>query len=134
MSGGILGHAMKIQADRAPLVKCNQVLILSFFSQDINECSTNNGGCSHSCHNSAGSFSCSCPSGLELDSGQRSCQGKFFCHPRKKKVVSIVMKKWKSNTTSILSNIPCYCTSVIIHQLDVCFEITRRSNNLSETL
>ena len=49
--------------------------IASFLS-DINECSISNGGCSHSCHNSAGSFSCSCPSGLELGSGKRSCQGK----------------------------------------------------------
>lgn len=50
------------------------------FLSDINECSVSNGGCSHSCHNSAGSFTCSCPSGLELDPGKRSCRGKVKTH------------------------------------------------------
>lgn len=50
------------------------------FLSDINECSVSNGGCSHSCHNSAGSFTCSCPSGLELDLGKRSCRGKVKTH------------------------------------------------------
>ena len=50
------------------------------FLSDINECSSSNGGCSHSCHNSAGSFTCSCPSGLELDPGKRSCIGEVKTH------------------------------------------------------
>lgn len=32
-----------------------------------------NGGCSHSCTNSAGSFACGCPPGLALDAQGRSC-------------------------------------------------------------
>ena len=54
-------------------------LIFSFLTSwsDINECSSSKGGCSHTCHNSAGSFTCSCPNGMELDSGKRSCKGKI---------------------------------------------------------
>lgn len=47
----------------------------SLNSQDLDECTHSNGGCSHICHNSAGSYTCSCPSGMELDSGKRSCKG-----------------------------------------------------------
>ena len=43
---------------------------------DINECSTNNGGCAHSCVNTQGSFTCSCRSGFQLASDGRGCDGK----------------------------------------------------------
>nr|VZI45585.1 unnamed protein product [Spirometra erinaceieuropaei] len=39
---------------------------------DLNECSSNNGGCDHLCQNSYGSFHCSCRAGFKL-------QGKFKC-------------------------------------------------------
>ncbi|XP_078673839.1 uncharacterized protein LOC144912443 isoform X1 [Branchiostoma floridae x Branchiostoma belcheri] len=39
---------------------------------DINECSSNNGGCSHICTNTVGSYRCSCRTGYRL-SGSRSC-------------------------------------------------------------
>lgn len=54
-------------------------LIFPFLTSwsDIDECSSSKGGCSHTCHNSAGSFTCSCPTGLELDPGKRSCKGKI---------------------------------------------------------
>ena len=42
---------------------------------DINECSTNNGGCAHNCANSQGSFTCSCRNGFQLASDERSCNG-----------------------------------------------------------
>ena len=48
-----------------------------FFSPpDINECSTNNGGCAHNCVNTQGSFTCSCRSGFQLASDGISCNGK----------------------------------------------------------
>ena len=43
---------------------------------DINECSTNNGGCAHNCTNTQGSFRCSCRSGFQLASDRRGCNGK----------------------------------------------------------
>lgn len=33
---------------------------------DIVECDTDNGGCSHNCTNSPGSYTCSCPTGYLL--------------------------------------------------------------------
>ena len=42
---------------------------------DINECSTNNGGCSQVCTNTVGSFVCTCNTGYELVSDV--CIGEF---------------------------------------------------------
>ena len=46
-----------------------------FLHADINECSSNNGGCQHSCVNTVGSFECRCNSGYELASNRLSCNG-----------------------------------------------------------
>ena len=46
---------------------------LSFTCLDINECNTNNGGCSQVCNNQDGSFTCSCNSGFTLEGGN-ACQ------------------------------------------------------------
>ena len=42
---------------------------------DINECSTNNGGCQHMCTNSIGSYTCSCNTGFTLDIDNHGCIG-----------------------------------------------------------
>ena len=42
----------------------------------MNECSTANGGCQQTCANEAGSFSCGCDAGYELDADGSSCNGK----------------------------------------------------------
>ena len=42
---------------------------------DINECSTNNGGCAQTCTNTVGSFQCTCRSGYTLASNSRGCNG-----------------------------------------------------------
>jgi hypothetical protein len=54
--------------------------------QDINECTTNNGGCSNNCTNTIGSYFCSCPLGFQLQSDQRTCKSKlsFPCQYLKK--------------------------------------------------
>ncbi|XP_033160083.1 uncharacterized protein LOC117140967 isoform X1 [Drosophila mauritiana] len=41
---------------------------------DIDECQNKNGGCSHRCSNTEGSFKCSCPPGYKLDSDQKTCR------------------------------------------------------------
>lgn len=40
---------------------------LKLLFSDINECEINNGGCSHNCINTVGSFVCSCRSGYTQD-------------------------------------------------------------------
>lgn len=41
----------------------------------MDECSSNNGGCEHTCHNQLGSFQCDCEVGYKLDEDRRSCSG-----------------------------------------------------------
>ncbi|XP_043647692.1 uncharacterized protein LOC122616340 isoform X2 [Drosophila teissieri] len=57
-------------------IECNPGFILGSDDKcvDIDECQTKNGGCSHRCSNSEGSFKCSCPPGYELDADQKTCQ------------------------------------------------------------
>lgn len=40
---------------------------------DIDECAYNTHKCSHTCHNSEGAFSCSCPPGLHLSEDGMTC-------------------------------------------------------------
>ena len=46
-----------------------------YFYLDIDECNVLNGGCSHYCNNTDGSYYCSCPVGYELVD-QQLCKGK----------------------------------------------------------
>uniref|UniRef100_A0A8C4YSS1 Hemicentin-2 n=1 Tax=Gopherus evgoodei TaxID=1825980 RepID=A0A8C4YSS1_9SAUR len=55
---------------------------------DQNECAAAKSPCSHACHNSVGSFSCTCPAGYALAPDGRECrdvdecvQGTHACHP-----------------------------------------------------
>ena len=62
---------------------------LSIFSlyilyADVNECEQYNGGCSHNCTNTVGSFYCKCPAGFQLNK-KGICEGNilmqmFFDH------------------------------------------------------
>ncbi|KAH8363559.1 hypothetical protein KR084_011635 [Drosophila pseudotakahashii] len=56
--------------------------------EDIDECQEKNGGCSHRCSNSEGSFKCSCPPGYELDDDERTCQDIDECAPGKTSCIS----------------------------------------------
>ena len=46
---------------------------------DIDECQFQNGGCTRNCHNTIGSFQCSCGDGFELGPDERSCIDKNEC-------------------------------------------------------
>ena len=56
------------------------LLLMSTLPSDINECETDNGGCSDNCHNTPGSYYCSCNTGYHLTDGHL-CKGqkKFLC-------------------------------------------------------
>ena len=58
----------------------SEVLLFFFHARlhilvDINECRTNNGGCSQLCTNNDGSYECVCTSGYTLGANGRSCNG-----------------------------------------------------------
>ena len=50
------------------------------FITGIDECLSNNGGCSQICTNTVGSFKCACFTGYTLASDQRTCNGKHYCN------------------------------------------------------
>ena len=55
----------------------SRVTLFSVLSADINECLTNNGGCTQVCTNNPGSYVCSCATGFTL-TGVSTCTGLFF--------------------------------------------------------
>ena len=54
--------------------------IVYFTFTDINECAESNGGCSHNCNNTEGSFECSCRDGYILDGDGKNCSGTGMIH------------------------------------------------------
>ena len=44
---------------------------------DINECSESASTCSHTCTNTVGGFTCSCPTGMMLDNDNKTCVSKY---------------------------------------------------------
>ena len=53
---------------------CTQTHTLTF-SPDINECLLGNGQCDHDCHNTIGSYYCTCQMGYLLLEDHRGCTG-----------------------------------------------------------
>ena len=51
------------------------IIIILFTITDINECALYNGGCSQTCSNTSGSYSCSCNSGYVLNIDGHNCTG-----------------------------------------------------------
>ena len=49
---------------------------LIYCTSDINECQTDNGGCTQTCDNTDGSYQCSCVKGYELADDKHTCVGK----------------------------------------------------------
>ena len=59
------------------LKKSNAINAVLSYSADVNECNVKNGGCSHKCTNTKGSYICSCPDPeLTLAPDGRNCVGK----------------------------------------------------------
>ena len=52
--------------------------IVYFIFIDINECAGSNGGCSHNCNNTEGSFECFCRDGYILDGDGKNCSGIYI--------------------------------------------------------
>lgn len=53
----------------------------SIINLDVNECSNNNGGCNRFCHNTFGSYYCTCNDNEQLDVDNHTCIGieHHFC-------------------------------------------------------
>eukprot|EP00058_Branchiostoma_floridae_P020427 XP_002605917.1 hypothetical protein BRAFLDRAFT_87409 [Branchiostoma floridae] len=68
---------------RGHAVKAMRTMHINWFFlitlKDINECSSNNGGCNQICTNTVGSYRCSCRPGYRL-SGSRTCVDINECH------------------------------------------------------
>ena len=52
--------------------------MITLLSLDINECSTNNGGCNQTCTNTNGSYECSCNVGFNLADNNHDCDGTLY--------------------------------------------------------
>ena len=63
---------MKVSKTRSRVKKCLTVIRVSY-PTDRNECLTLNGGCTHSCSNTEGSFVCGCRDGFMLGEDGRTC-------------------------------------------------------------
>ena len=57
---------------------CEQYHNRLCFYADVNECDIDNGGCSDHCHNTDGSYSCTCEDGHILSNDGRTCLGNFI--------------------------------------------------------
>ena len=53
----------------------NAIIIILYFSTDIKECDTANGGCAYTCTNTIGSYYCTCNNGYTLQSDKHTCKG-----------------------------------------------------------
>lgn len=47
----------------------------SLVFSDVNECTSHTDGCGQHCHNTVGSYYCSCNVGYRLNSNNRTCDG-----------------------------------------------------------
>lgn len=67
--------------DMTAMVSCSSEFFFSCLpdacSSDIDECSTNNGGCSQNCSNTHGSYICFCNSGYNITFDGFDCEGEF---------------------------------------------------------
>lgn len=72
---GLAPHAIRVSDLHHARIPTKNIHVVVLHSTDINECSTNNGGCAQNCHNTAGSYHCSCNTGYSLNGNGHSCNG-----------------------------------------------------------
>ena len=103
------------------------VKVLVYYSNaDIDECATDNGGCDQDCHNTYGSYYCTCGSGWRLDPDGHTCNGEP--HHLHSLSVSLLVTavdtdecaEDSSGCTQICNNTPgsYFCTCLIGYSLD----------------
>lgn len=79
---------------------------------DIDECSTENGGCQHECVNTFGSYSCQCRSGFMLHDNRHDCkEGTVFPN-----ISRLAESEWSwsfspQNVVKLQSATSCCCPS-----------------------
>lgn len=89
----------------APLAKVFQSVLCSC-RLDVDECLAANGGCDHTCQNSAGSFQCFCRRGFRLDEDRQSCIREYQQSGKlPKSAPSAMLEKH--------TNLPCLCQKYI---------------------
>ncbi|XP_025078736.1 fibulin-1-like [Pomacea canaliculata] len=73
-------HGCTLDDNNNDLCLCNSGYTInqnSLTCNDINECSAGLAKCSHTCINTPGSFTCSCPVGMKLDNNGLTCSNCF---------------------------------------------------------
>ena len=81
LASALLYHSYCYIDDSVNMIIQFRLLVCTwnFHSSDINECDSENGDCEHICHNTEGSFYCTCHSGYQLNSDERTCTGNTLC-------------------------------------------------------
>ena len=81
---GELNLLQKMSTERAPTVYFKYLNNKNkFFYVERNECSVQNGGCSHNCKNTKTSYQCVCPYGYMLSDDQRNCKPGIILYSHK---------------------------------------------------
>ena len=67
---------------RTTYLLCGEHVLAIFTCKhtDINECAEGTHECEHNCHNTIGSYTCSCRTGYSLNADGRACDGKVFAY------------------------------------------------------
>ncbi|KAM9841679.1 bone morphogenetic protein 1-like [Aulostomus maculatus] len=95
-----------------------------FFS-DIDECSTENGGCQHECVNTFGSYSCQCRSGYMLHDNKHDCKEAGCDHMINSISGTISSPNWpdkypsKKACTWSLSTTPGHRIKLVFNEIDM---------------
>jgi len=75
-------------------------VIYFYFFPDINECSSDNGGCEVYCVNTVGSYMCECEEGYFQEPGDEECQ------IRKTKCYFLFIRYFNLLILQLLMNVP----------------------------